>query len=87
MILYVGVEERDAPRLEFNPAPTGDARLPNALYDGYLSLLETAEGSIRGRNADEDLTNGYSLMADPDGRRFNRNLFRLSKKILSCWTK
>ncbi len=68
MILYVGVEERDAPRLEFNPAPSGDARLPNALYDGYLSLLETAEGSIRGGNADEDLTNGYSLMADPDGR-------------------
>jgi hypothetical protein len=68
MILYVGIEERDAPRLEFNPAPTGDARLPNNLYDGYLSLLETAEGSIRGHNADEDLTNGYSLMADPDGR-------------------
>jgi hypothetical protein len=68
MILYVGVEERDAPRLEFNPAPAGEARLPNALYDGYLSLLETAEGSIRGGNADEDLTSGYSLMADPDAR-------------------
>jgi hypothetical protein len=64
MILYVGVEERDSPHLEFHPAPTGEARLSNALYDDYLSLLESVEGSIRGRNADEDLTNGYSLMAD-----------------------
>ncbi len=68
MILYVGVEERDTPHLEFHPAPTGDARLSNALYDDYLSLLESVEGSIRGRNADEDLTNGYSLMADPYAR-------------------
>jgi hypothetical protein len=68
MILYVGVEERDTPHLEFHPAPTGDARLATALYDDYLSLLESVEGSIRGRNADEDLTNGYSLMADPYAR-------------------
>jgi hypothetical protein len=68
MILYVGIEERDVPTLEFHPAPTGDVRLPSELYDGYLSLLENAEGSIRGRNADEDLTNGYSLMADPYAR-------------------
>ena len=68
MILYVGIEERDAPTLEFHPAPTGDVRLPSEMYDGYLSLLENAEGSIRGRNADEDLTNGYSLMADPYAR-------------------
>jgi hypothetical protein len=68
MILYVGVEERDTPHPEFHPAPTGDARLSTALYDDYLSLLESVEGSIRGRNADEDLTNGYSLMADPYAR-------------------
>jgi hypothetical protein len=82
MILYVGVEERDAPRLEFNPAPAGDARLPNALYDGYLSLLETAEGSLRGRNADEDLTNGYSLMADPDGRMIQQGFIPLVEEHL-----
>ena len=48
----------------------GDARLPSALYDDYLSFLEAVEGSIRGQNADEDLTNGYSLMADPYAARF-----------------
>jgi hypothetical protein len=68
MILYVGVEEREAIHLEFHPAPAGDATLPTVLYSDYLSLLEAAEGSIRGKNADEDLTNGYSLMADPYAR-------------------
>jgi hypothetical protein len=67
-ILYVGVEEREAPHIEFHPAPSGDVRLPDELYDKYLALLESVEGSIRGKNADEDLTNGYSLMADPYAR-------------------
>lgn len=83
MILYVGVEERDAAHLEFHPAPTGDARLPTNLYDDYLSFLEAVEGSIRGRNADEDLTNGYSLMADPYARVFQQGFIPLVDEDLS----
>jgi hypothetical protein len=82
MILYVGIEERDAPRLEFHPAPTGDVRLPSDLYQDYLSLLESVEGSIRGRNADEDLTNGYSLMADPDARVVQQRFIPLAETNL-----
>lgn len=83
MILYVGVEERDAPRLEFHTAPTGEAHLPSALYDDYLSFLEAVEGSIRGRNADEDLTNGYSLMADPYSRVFQKGFIALADQNLA----
>ncbi len=68
MILYVGVEERDSPHMEFHAVPTGDIRLPNSLSDSYRQLLDEVENSMRGKNADEDLTNGYSLMADPDCR-------------------
>jgi hypothetical protein len=82
IILYVGVEERDTPHLELHPAPTGDARLSNALYDDYLSLLESVEGSIRGRNADEDLTNGYSLMADPYARVIQQGFIPLVEREL-----
>jgi hypothetical protein len=67
-ILYVGVQEREAPHIEFHPAPTGEQVLPAALYDSYQKLLENAQASVRGNNADEDLTNGYSLMADPESR-------------------
>jgi hypothetical protein len=82
MILYVGVEERDAPHLEFHPAPTGDVRLPDVLYDSYLGLLEEVEGSIRGRNADEDLTNGYSLMADTNARIVQQGFIPLAEQYL-----
>jgi len=81
-ILYVGVEERDAAHLEFHPAPGGDARLPDALYGDYLSFLEAVEGSIRGRNADEDLTNGYSLMADPYARVLQQGFIPLVEQNL-----
>ena len=68
MILYVGVEERDSPHVEYHDSPAGEITLPAALLDGYRKLLDNAAASIRGRNADQDLTNGYSLMADPEGR-------------------
>ncbi|HEY3453659.1 MAG TPA: hypothetical protein VGK64_03590 [Bryobacteraceae bacterium] len=67
-ILYVGVEERDAPHVQYHDAPTGDITLPASLFDGYRKLLDNVAASIRGHNADQDLTNGYSLMADPDSR-------------------
>jgi hypothetical protein len=73
MILYVGVEERDAPHIEFHPAPTGDMELPAGLFESYRKFLENVEASIRGRNADEDLTNGYSLMADPESRNLQQS--------------
>ena len=68
MILYVGVEEKDAPHFDFHLAPTGDVTLAPGLADKYRDFLDAVAGSIRGRNADEDLTNGYSLMADPECR-------------------
>jgi hypothetical protein len=83
MILYLGVEERDAPHLELHPAPAGEVRLPADLYDDYLRLLDAVAGSIRGRNADEDLTNGYSLMADPYARVIQQGFPSLVEKNLT----
>jgi hypothetical protein len=68
MILYVGVEERDSPHLDYHDTPTAEVALPATLLDGYRKLLDNAAASIRGHNADQDLTNGYSLMADPESR-------------------
>lgn len=72
MILYVGVEEKDAPHFEFHAAATGDITLAPGLMDQYREFLDSVADSIRGRNADEDLTNGYSLMADPDCRKLQQ---------------
>lgn len=82
MILYVGVEERDSPRFEFHPQPNGDAALPDELMDNYRKLLSQVGESLRARNADEDLTNGYSLMADPDSRQTQQSFLEFAAKDL-----
>jgi hypothetical protein len=73
MILYVGIEERDAPHFEFHPAPTGDISLPVELAGNYRIFLDAVSDSLRAHNADEDLTNGYSLMADPVCRQLQQS--------------
>jgi hypothetical protein len=83
MILYVGVEERDTPHLNYHEAPTGNAVLPGVLLDDYRKLLDNAAASIRGRNADEDLTAGYSLMADPESRELQLSFVSALKEHLA----
>lgn len=82
LILYVGVQEKDAANFEFHGAPTGDVRLPPDLLSLYSSLLSNVAGSIRGQNADEDLTNGYSLMADPASRAIQEKMLPLAARDL-----
>ena len=73
MILYVGVEEKGAPRMEFHPPPTGTVQMAHSLTNNYRRFLDEVEDSMRGKNADEDLTNGYSLMADPECRQMQKD--------------
>jgi hypothetical protein len=73
LVLYVGVEERDSPHMDYHPAPTSDATLPPSLLSAYRNFLDEVAASIRGRNNDEDLTAGYSLMADPASRSLQQS--------------
>jgi hypothetical protein len=71
-VLYVGVAERDEPHFEFRPTPTGSVALSPEIVSNYHAFLDAVADSLRGHNADEDLTNGYSLMADPECRRLQQ---------------
>jgi hypothetical protein len=83
MVLYIGIQEKDEPHVEYHPSPTGDITLSPDVLDAYHKLLENVAESIRGRNADEDLTNGYSLMADPDCREIQESLLPLAGRDLN----
>ncbi len=66
--LFIGIEEKGAQHLAFHSPPGGDATLPEEVADTYQKFLEAVrEAAHRGSTA-EDLTNGHSLMADPDAR-------------------
>ena len=68
-ILYVGVMERDEPHFDFHAVPTKEIALPTDIAANYHAFLDAVNDSMHGHNADEDLRNGYSLMADPECRR------------------
>jgi hypothetical protein len=83
LILYVGVQEKDAPHFEFHVPPSGEVKLPDDIAGLYPSLLDAVAASIRGKNADQDLTNGYSLMADPDSRDIQLKMIPLVARDLA----
>ena len=84
MVLYVGVEEKNAPHFEFRPSPAGDRVLPQDIVDTYRTLMDAIAASMHGHNADEDLTNGYSLMVDPDCRRMQQSFVAMAAQNLSA---
>ncbi len=83
MILYVGVEEGDQPHFDFHPAPSGDVALAPDLASKYHDFLDEVGASIHVNKADEDLTNGYSLMADPACRTLQQDFIPLVARELT----
>ena len=76
-VLYIGIEERNEPHIEYHSAPSVEFTLPKEIADKYQAVIDAAAASIRAKNADEDLTNGYSLMADPEARQLQQSLVPL----------
>lgn len=82
-VLYIGVEERNQPHIDFHTAPTENLMLPQEITEKYAALIDATALSMHGKNPDEDLTNGYSLMADPDSRELQQSLLALVAANLS----
>lgn len=81
-ILYVGIEEKGAPHIEFRPAPTGDATLPEELTSTYATFLDAVDQSIRLGQQGENLSAGYSLMQNPGARAAQEQFVALAAKYL-----
>lgn len=61
-VLYVGVEERGAPRFEFRDPPKEPVVLPQEIHDTYVRFLSALGEAVRAGDTAEDLTQGHSLM-------------------------
>ena len=81
-ILYVGIEEKGAPHIEFRPEPDGPAVLPEQLKDTYSDFLDAVDQSIRLSEKGENLSQGYSLMQNPGARAAQEKFVRLAAKYL-----
>ncbi len=81
-ILYVGVEERGAPRFEYLEEPAGKADLPAEVALAYGGFLEAVEHAAREGTYGEDLTRGHSLMVDEHARAFQLSFVELAARHL-----
>jgi hypothetical protein len=63
-ILYVGIEEKGAPRFDHRDPPDGEIKLPDAVTAVYREFLDAVRAAGQGGATAEDLTHGHSLMAD-----------------------
>ena len=71
-ILYVGVQERGVPTIEFRDNPIVELDLPEEITKEWLEFITAVEVAARAGNTAEDLSRGYSLMADEGARRWSR---------------
>jgi hypothetical protein len=69
-VLFIGLSGRSVKAFAYNTAPTGDERLPTSIMDLYQRLNAALEAAVRkgGDSAQEDVSNGYSLVKDPTAR-------------------
>ena len=66
--LFIGIEEKGAAHLAFRSPPSGGAVLSEDVTNTYRKFLEAVRDAAHRGSTAEDLTNGHSLMADPDAR-------------------
>ncbi len=82
VVLYVGVEEKGSPHFDLRTPPEEDIGLPNDITDAYRQFLAAVNEAVRRKATAEDLTNGHSLMADPDCRDIQFRFVELAEKHL-----
>jgi hypothetical protein len=67
-ILYVGIEEQGAPKITFHPAPHGEAKLPKEIGQTAEAFGNALMKAVRKGDAQDDISNGHSLMSNPEAR-------------------
>jgi hypothetical protein len=85
VVLYVGIEERGAPHLEYNAAPTAeDVLLPEAIHREYEGFLAAVALAVRSGNTNEDLSAGHSMMSHTGAKVHQLRFIQLADEHLSA---
>lgn len=82
VVLYVGIEERGARHFALRTPPEEELELPEEITHAYRDFLTAVAEAVRRGSTAEDLTNGHSLMADPDCRDIQLKFVELARAHL-----
>ena len=67
-VVFVGIEEKNAPAMQFRPAPTGSSRLPREVLRVGMEFNQLLMNSLLSGHAEEDDSEGHMLMLDAAAR-------------------
>ncbi|HVS50988.1 MAG TPA: HEAT repeat domain-containing protein [Opitutaceae bacterium] len=67
-LLFVGIEEPNAPPLVFNPKPTGEVRLPADFVQLHVDHMRAIASGVEQGKGGGDESQGYRLMEYPPAR-------------------
>ncbi len=71
--VFIGIEEKTGPHASFHSEPTGNALLSGDLLETYQQYLAAVRRAAAHGNADQDLTLGHAITADPDANAFEQH--------------
>jgi hypothetical protein len=64
-IIYVGIEEKGAPAIQFRDAPQGSEQLPEDIVQAGEEFSRALSAAVEAGNAGEDDSEGHALARDP----------------------
>jgi hypothetical protein len=83
VIIFVGIQEQDAPALKFRTAPVGPERLPADIVQAGEEFSTAMTLAIQRGDAAEDRSQGHSLMHDSATRAIQERFIGFAKRDLS----
>ncbi len=79
-VLYVGIQEQDAPSYTLREPPGGADRLTPDIIDTYSKFLDAKHAAgEHGEKVTEDLTRGYPISSDPEMRQIQGQFLELAR--------
>lgn len=79
-VLYVGLQEQDAPSYTLRERPGGADRLPSDILITYSAFLDAKHNTEeRGAPVTEDLSRGYPISSDPETRRLQGDFLEYAR--------
>jgi hypothetical protein len=78
--LYVGIEEKGAPALQFRAAPRGTVRLPRDLVEAGAAFEKALSEAVQRGASGEDDSQGHALMHDPAARAIQERFVQFAAR-------
>jgi len=78
-VVFVGIEEGNAPALQFRPAPTGSVRLPSDVLQVGADFEQLWDKEVTSGQAEEDDSEGHMLFLDAAARPTEDRLIAVAK--------